>query len=216
MRVTLIRHGMTAGNRLHRYIGRTDEPLCPEGEKAVRDCGASPTVSEVYVTPLERTQETARILFPTAEQKVVDGLREMDFGAFENHSADEMVDDGAYREWVDGMCQAPCPRGESLGGFKRRVCCAFERVIADLLECDATDAVFIVHGGTIMTILERYARPEMGYYDYLPKNCGGVSGTIVSGEDMAGTDLSSATGSSDSAGVPFTLEDIIMFDHPVI
>ena len=26
-----IRHGQTAGNLRHNYVGRTDEPLCPEG-----------------------------------------------------------------------------------------------------------------------------------------------------------------------------------------
>ena len=31
--LVLIRHGKTAGNLQKRYIGRTDEPLCPEGKK---------------------------------------------------------------------------------------------------------------------------------------------------------------------------------------
>ena len=32
LKILLIRHSMTAGNKLGRYIGaRTDEPLCEEG-----------------------------------------------------------------------------------------------------------------------------------------------------------------------------------------
>ena len=31
LRVDLIRHGQTGGNAEKRYVGRTDEPLCPEG-----------------------------------------------------------------------------------------------------------------------------------------------------------------------------------------
>ena len=31
MEILLLRHGKTSGNYEHRYVGRTDEPLCPEG-----------------------------------------------------------------------------------------------------------------------------------------------------------------------------------------
>lgn len=31
MKITLVRHGKTQSNREHRYLGRTDEPLCEEG-----------------------------------------------------------------------------------------------------------------------------------------------------------------------------------------
>ena len=95
-RVYLIRHGLTEGNRLRRYIGRTDEPLCAAGRAAL---SAAPLkgIETVYVSPLLRARETAAILFPHARQIVVDGLREMDFGAFENRSADDMKNDAAYR-----------------------------------------------------------------------------------------------------------------------
>ena len=38
--IYLIRHGMTEGNKKQRYIGTTDEPLCPEGKAALTgiDC----------------------------------------------------------------------------------------------------------------------------------------------------------------------------------
>lgn len=31
MRMTFIRHGKTAGNMEHRYVGRTNQELCDEG-----------------------------------------------------------------------------------------------------------------------------------------------------------------------------------------
>ena len=34
-KLILIRHGMTAGNREKRYIGMTDEKLCPIGRVAL-------------------------------------------------------------------------------------------------------------------------------------------------------------------------------------
>ena len=35
-----IRHGATAGNLQRRYIGRTDEPLCPAGLDQAEALGA--------------------------------------------------------------------------------------------------------------------------------------------------------------------------------
>ena len=39
---------------------------------------------------MTRARQTARILFPEAEQIVVPGLREMDFGTFEGRNYVEM------------------------------------------------------------------------------------------------------------------------------
>ena len=126
-RVYLIRHGLTEGNRLRRYIGRTDEPLCAAGRAAL---SAAPLkgIETVYVSPLLRARETAAILFPHARQIVVDGLREMDLGAFENRSADDMKNDAAYRAWVDGLCEGDCPGGENRRGFVARTVRAFENI----------------------------------------------------------------------------------------
>lgn len=172
MQVILIRHSKTAGNELRRYIGRTDEPLSPAGVALAQSRGQDASVEKVYVTPLLRTRQTAEILFPNARQIVVEGLREMDFGTFENRSAEEMEHDDAYRAWVDGGCIAPCPDGEGREAFSRRVCAAF----ADVLAHERGEkAVFVVHGGTIMAVMERFARPKRGYYDYGAANCRGYT-----------------------------------------
>ena len=85
MLIYLIRHGATRYNEEHRYQGLTDVPLSPAGRAALRQADFSPEV--VYVSPLSRARETAAILFPTAEQIVVPGFREMDFGVFEGRTA---------------------------------------------------------------------------------------------------------------------------------
>lgn len=120
-RVYLIRHGLTEGNRLRRYIGRTDEPLCAAGRAAL---SAAPLkgIETVYVSPLLRARETAAILFPHARQIVVDDLREMDFGAFENRSADDMKNDAAYRAWVDGLCEGDCRAARTAAALSRARC----------------------------------------------------------------------------------------------
>lgn len=172
MELYFIRHGMTAGNRLRRYIGSTDEPLSEEGIRQAGQAGCGISCRRVYVTPLRRSAQTASILFPAAEQITVEDFREMDFGRFENRSAAEMEQDADYRAWVEGGCTGRCPGGESRAEFTRRVCNAFAALAERLRAEGARQAVFVVHGGTIMAILERFALPGRDYYDYRSENCG--------------------------------------------
>ncbi|MEA5039959.1 MAG: histidine phosphatase family protein [Clostridiaceae bacterium] len=171
MEIFLIRHGMTAGNKAKRYIGRTDEPLSSEGEALARESGCFPDVRRVFVTPLLRTQQTASILFPNAEQRIEPDLREMDFGKFENRSADEMSSDYAYRAWVDGSCLSPCPGGEGVAGFAERVRAAFTEAVRE--KQSPARAIFVLHGGTIMAIMDGFSAEKRGYYDWFSQNCRG-------------------------------------------
>lgn len=173
MQVILIRHSKTPGNAELRYNGRTDEPLSSEGVVLAEQVGADLSVGTVYVTPLQRTKQTAAILFPKAEQIVVDDLREMDFGDFEGRSYTEMEHDEAYRGWVESGCLAPCPNGEGRPEFSERVCTAFAAIVQDALQRREESLAFVVHGGTIMAIMERFARPKQDYYSYSVKNCQG-------------------------------------------
>ena len=65
MQIYLFRHGQTAGHAFGKFLGVTDEPLCELGVETAKAAGSDPTVQEVLVTTLQRTQMTAAILFPT-------------------------------------------------------------------------------------------------------------------------------------------------------
>ena len=169
MRVRLIRHGMTAGNAAHRYVGRSDEPLCPEGREAAERHEKDPALDHVFVSPLLRARETAAILFPNAKQIVVENLKEMDFGAFEGRTADEMEHDPVYRAWVDDLCRGACPGGESQAEFHARVSDAFLSV----MQTARGDATFVVHGGVIMSLLFRLAEPKKDFYEWYVPNLSG-------------------------------------------
>ena len=166
--IYLIRHGMTNGNKLRRYIGRTDEPLCDE--KSVQKPNFSSHIDSVFVSPYIRCRRTAEIMFPEKPQTVIDNLRECDFGIFENKSADELKDCEEYSSWLETGCMGSVPNGENVAEFKLRCCKAFQQCI-DSLKPD-TDAAFVIHGGSIMAILEKFAQPKKSFYEYHVKNCG--------------------------------------------
>lgn len=174
MQIYLFRHGQTPGNAASRYLGVTNEPLSELGIETAQTAGCDPTVEEVLVTPLLRTQMTAAILFPNARQVVCPGLREMDFGVFEGRSAREMSDDPDFRWWVEQTrCMGPCPHGEARMVFQHRVCAAFRREVEKAMKAKAERLYLVVHGGTIMAVMSRFARPEADYFDWRLGNCQG-------------------------------------------
>ena len=164
MTVWLIRHGRTEWNDTGRYQGQTDLPLSREGAAELTRADFSPKT--VYVTPLKSTQETARILFPAARKIVVDDLREMDFGVFEGRTYIEMENDAQYREGVEDKCRGRCPGGESREEFSARVCTAFKK----LMDESEDDVAIVAHGGTQMSVMERFAVPREPYFSRNAKN----------------------------------------------
>lgn len=172
MKIELIRHGETPWMPLRKYQGRTDVPLSEEGIRKLQKAAYEPEV--VYVSAMKRAAQTAKAIFPKARQIVISDFSEMDFGDFEGRTADEMQNDSAYREWVDGMCLGQCPGGESKDGFCERVCRAFTALLdRETAENKGTDLIIVSHGGTVMAIMERFAFEKRSFYEWYPKSgCG--------------------------------------------
>ncbi len=169
MTVFLLRHGQTRGNLERRYVGSTDEPLCPQGREALAGVRA-PEADRVYVSPMARCRETAALLYPGMLQEVVPGFRETDFGRFEGHTYEELKDDPAYRAWLDSAGAAAPPGGEGREAVRQRVTEAFLALAARHGPEDR--AALVVHGGTIMTLLEAF-EPSHRFYDWQSPNGGG-------------------------------------------
>lgn len=173
MEILLIRHGKTAGNLARRYAGRTDEPLCEEGIAHAHDTGIDANVTNLYVSPLKRTLETAKIKFPNAEMIICNDLQEIDFGDFEGRTAAELEQDDAYIRWLESNCTLRCPNGEQMDEFADRVCRAFDTIVQERIVSGEKKLVIVAHGGSLMSILNRYAKPERPYYEWYVDNCCG-------------------------------------------
>lgn len=175
MTIYLIRHGMTVGNKKKRYIGTTDEPLCPEGREKLEQIKARHIYEQpdlLYVSPMLRCRETAEILFPGMKGCVVRDLRECDFGIFENKNYLELAGNEAYQKWIDSNGQLPFPKGESREAFQRRSLEAFYQLEKEWEQSDAKDKIIaiVAHGGTLMSILEKVGVPSGSYYDFQAGN----------------------------------------------
>ncbi len=159
--IALLRHGATAGNLERRYVGSTDEGLSSEGILTLKDI-RYPGADRVFVSPMKRALETARLIYPDAAITPVEGFRECDFGDFEYKNAPELSSDARYQAWIDSGGTLPFPGGESRAAFVRRSLLAFD-AIAHLL---TGDCAIIAHGGTLMAILSERALPRRGYFFY--------------------------------------------------
>lgn len=169
MTLFLLRHGQTQGNLERRYIGCTDEPLCSQGRAALKML-RPPEADCVYISPMLRCRETAALLYPGMEYEIVPGFRETSFGVFEGHTYEELKNDPAYQTWLDSAGAAPPPGGESKAAVRQRVTEAFLTLAARHGPGDR--AALIVHGGTIMTLLEAFEASHR-FYDWQAPNGGG-------------------------------------------
>ena len=122
-KIHLLRHGMTAANREGRYIGRTDEPLSPEGLAALmalKDAYDYPGGLRFFTSPAARCRQTLAVLYPGCEPETVEGLAECDFGRWEGKSIAELKGDEQFLRWMEGT-EKQIPGGESTEAFKAKI-----------------------------------------------------------------------------------------------
>ena len=170
MTINLIRHGKTKGNLTKKYIGATDESLCAEG-RAELEARIYPACDTVIASPMLRCTQTADIIYPGIKRLIYGELRECDFGRFEGKNHSELDGDPEYQSWIDKGGLAPFPGGEDSDSFRERSVRGFLRAFEENSGCESLS--FVVHGGTIMSVLERLAVPHKEFYEYMTENAHG-------------------------------------------
>lgn len=180
MKIYLLRHGETAGNREKRYVGSTDEGLTKQAVQALQK-RMPPAVDWVYASPRRRCLETAEILFPRIGRTVIGGLAECDFGLFEYKNYKELAGNPDYQRWIDSGGVIGFPGGESREAFQNRCMAAFAEVLEDAGRREANAVAVVVHGGTIMAVLSRIGVPRKDYFDWQVGN-----GAWVEAEEKGG------------------------------
>ena len=60
--------------------------------------------------------------------------------------------------------------GESQKSFQERCCRAFLESVAALRQAGCASVAYVVHGGTIMALMERFCTEEKSYFDWQVKN----------------------------------------------
>lgn len=174
-----IRHGMTAGNRDGRYVGRMDLPVCTEGRQQLEQMKTRydyPAVQEVYCSPLLRCLQTADLLYPDAPRTVVEDLMELSLGDFEGKRMDDLQADPAYRSWLENSLQNTPPGALETGEqFAARIGSALHHIFMNMTQNRITEAAVIAHGGVLMGLLSAFAMPRRPMGSWALGNGGGYT-----------------------------------------
>lgn len=156
MKLILLRHGMTMANERHLYCGFTDLPLSVAGTAALKELKQTvlyPDIAgmRILTSGMKRCDETLSILYGDISRETASAFREMNFGAFEMRSYEQMKEDPDYIAWISGDNEANItPGGESGNLMKARVLSALDSLLSD-----RQDTLLVTHGGVIAAIMER-------------------------------------------------------------
>ena len=117
IRLVFIRHGETASNKEHRYLGKTDEDLSPCGAEKIKNAVHEklyPEIDILFTSPMKRCRQTAQLIYPDMTAHIIPEFAEMDFGEFEGKNYQDLRDDARYQAWIDSDGTLPFPGGESI------------------------------------------------------------------------------------------------------
>lgn len=165
LKINLIRHGETPGNALKRYIGITDESLSMTGIEKL-SMKSYEMMDKLYVSPMKRCIETAKVLFGEQEYTITPELSECNFGSFENKNYIELAGNKEYQAWIDSNGTLPFPNGESRESFRNRTILGFEAILSECIQNKIDSVSIVVHGGSIMNIMEKFSEDIKNFYDW--------------------------------------------------
>ena len=155
----LIRHGRTAANAEGILAGRTPGVVLDEvGRDTIKALAIrlkEVKVAQVVVSPLERTQETAGLLFdasmPTALE---DRLLECDYGTWQGMKLSELVTNELWPIVQQRPDEMIFPDGEAMNDMAARASSAMREWDAKLVAEHGSDVVWVAvsHGDIIKAI----------------------------------------------------------------
>ncbi|WP_340021834.1 histidine phosphatase family protein [Paenibacillus sp. FSL K6-1096] len=161
LELVLVRHGYTQWNQERRYLGSTDMPLVAGEAERLKGLQAQPPLGgefqRVYCSDLRRCRETLAALVPHLEPQAVYDLRlrEMDFGAWEGCTYEQLKENPLYRSWIDSPEAATPPGGEAWGDFAARVDLFWAQLQLEAEAPAVTGILLVTHGGVIRQLLAR-------------------------------------------------------------
>jgi alpha-ribazole phosphatase len=188
-KVYLIRHGATKGNLEGRYVGRTDEKLTVESADRLRyvadKTAAIIRPDAVYISPMKRCVQTAEILFPDSDLTLVEDFKECDFGEFEYMNYRELNHNPVYQRYIDSGGMTAFPGGEDRETFQKKCVTAFKSVMEERVCRGGAGShaiiAMVVHGGTIMSILDEFSQPHRDYFEWQCGNGEGYKAVFTDG-----------------------------------
>ena len=155
----LIRHGRTAANAEGILAGRTPGVVLDEvGRDTIKALAIrlkEVKVAQVVVSPLERTQETAGLLFDASMPTALDDrLLECDYGTWQGMKLSELMTNELWPTVQQRPDEMIFPDGEAMNDMAARASSAMREWDAKLVAEHGSDVVWVAvsHGDIIKAI----------------------------------------------------------------
>jgi broad specificity phosphatase PhoE len=135
MLVYLVRHAQTASSAVDSFNGQRELPLTAHGKEQAAKLGArlgGIAWQAVYRSPLGRTGETAALVAPGYEARILPGLVEIHYGGWEGLSAQKArdLDPARFDAWTQDPSMVSPPGGETAAQVAERALAALEQIRA--------------------------------------------------------------------------------------
>lgn len=178
MEVVILRHGTTELNKNGMIQGSSVDPnLSAEGrayaEKAAQNFNPS-EFDAIYVSPLKRAQETARIFVGNDRELITDQrIEEMNYGEWDGKSSKEYrqqyPDAFDYRGLLTDNMYKYNHTAETRQHFEERIASFFD----DLYQKHPNDKVLVVCHGVVSRMIAAHflTNGDITYFDQMD-NCG--------------------------------------------
>lgn len=164
LRLYILRHGITQWNMEKRYLGHYDIGIAEQAVEvleALRPELEPISFDRVYCSDLRRCRESLTLAAPQwADQAAYDArLREMDFGAWEGLTYEELMQFPAYSQWLEDPTNMHPPEGESWQQFEKRVGDFLTEMqsralqLAEQKEDQSVSFLVVTHGGVIRQMM---------------------------------------------------------------
>ena len=177
LRIFLIRHGETEANRAGRYQGTTDHPLSEIGRQQAAEVASDlkeVAFTKVFASPLNRSQETAKIVCPQQAALVIPGFIERNFGVWEDMAYTDIKANYAelYRSWLKAPHNTVIPQAVTLQDHQKEILRGLAAVEQAHQPEKEENFLIAGHGGTNRVILLHYLNMELsGFWRIKQDNC---------------------------------------------
>ena len=162
MKLYVLRHGETDYNKEGRFQGQNNISLNEEGKKQAQETRKelqNIKFDKVFVSPLKRTIETAKIVVPNYKIEIDNRIIERSFGKLEGKKS---IPD--YEERIKEF------EIESIEELEKRVKCFIKEILNEVQKDQ--NILVVTHGGVAQIINKMLEKKynEINFKDFILKN----------------------------------------------
>jgi len=153
MRLYLLRHAQSEGNKRGIFQGKLDLPLSEEGIKQAQKAGEFLkrfTFDAIITSPQLRAKQTAEIVADILNLplEVDERLREISYGVLEGKKHSEVENWEPYQRWLEDPVKNPLSGVDDFGDLQRRL----ESFLRDRYG-EGKNILAVTHGGIVRAFI---------------------------------------------------------------